>query len=137
MCKFLISSLFRFLYYSYSWGPLSLLQDGYRVFAGGKVRPGSAADHSPPSSAAVMEEQSYNFTHPLGHTGPVTGSLYLFFITYITSQISCLSIRLITDNKNNNHNATFRTIPKKLRILLVVISVIINVLILWVTQQHE
>ena len=26
------------------------------VFPGGKVRPGHAADHSPPSSAAVMEE---------------------------------------------------------------------------------
>jgi len=41
------------------------------------VRPGRAADHSPPSSAAVMEEYSYTSTHPLGHTGPVTGSLYL------------------------------------------------------------
>ena len=29
---------------------------GYRVFPWGKVRPGRAADHSPPSSAAVMEE---------------------------------------------------------------------------------
>jgi len=26
------------------------------VFPGGKMRPGLAADHSPPSSAAVMEE---------------------------------------------------------------------------------
>jgi len=26
------------------------------VFAGGKVRPGRAADHSPPSSAGVMEQ---------------------------------------------------------------------------------
>ena len=26
------------------------------VFPGGKVRPGRAANHSPPSSAAVMEE---------------------------------------------------------------------------------
>ena len=26
------------------------------VFPGGKVRPGRAADHSPPSSAAVMEK---------------------------------------------------------------------------------
>jgi len=43
------------------------------------VRPGRAADYSPPSSAAVMEEYSYTSTHPLGHTGPVTGSLYLFF----------------------------------------------------------
>ena len=36
------------------WGSPSLLQNGYRVFPRGKVRPGRAADHSPPSSAAVM-----------------------------------------------------------------------------------
>ena len=42
------------------------------------MRPGRAADHSPPSSAAVMEEYSYTSTHPLGHTGPVTGKLYLY-----------------------------------------------------------
>jgi len=39
------------------------------------VRMEHAADHSPPSSAAVMEECSYTSTHSLGHTGPVTGSL--------------------------------------------------------------
>jgi len=44
------------------------------VLSRDKVRPGRAADHSPPSSAAVMEEWRYNSTHPLGHTGPVTGS---------------------------------------------------------------
>jgi len=38
------------------WGPPSLLYNGYRVFPGGKVRPGRAADHSPPSSAEVMKE---------------------------------------------------------------------------------
>jgi len=38
------------------WGPPSLLYNGHRVFPGGKVRPGRAADHSPPSSAAVMED---------------------------------------------------------------------------------
>ena len=38
------------------WGPPSHLENGYRVFPGGKVRPGRAADHSPPSSAAVVEE---------------------------------------------------------------------------------
>jgi hypothetical protein len=27
-----------------------------------------------------MEEYTYSSTHPLGHTGPVTGSLYLFYI---------------------------------------------------------
>ena len=50
---------------------------GTGSFPGGKVRPGRAADHSPLSSAAVMEEQSYTATHPLGHNGPVTGSLYI------------------------------------------------------------
>ena len=39
------------------------------------MRPGRVADHSPPSSAADTEDQSYTSTHPLGHTGPVTGSL--------------------------------------------------------------
>jgi len=39
-----------------TWGPPSLLYNGYRVFPEGKVRPGRAADHSPPSSAEVLEE---------------------------------------------------------------------------------
>jgi hypothetical protein len=37
-------------------GPPSLLYMGYRVFPRGKVRQGRAADHSPPSSATIMEE---------------------------------------------------------------------------------
>ena len=56
---------------------------GTGSFPGGKVRPGRAADHSPTSSAAVMEEYSYTSTHPLGHTGPVTGSLYLYLYLYM------------------------------------------------------
>ena len=35
------------------WGPLNLLYNGYRVFPGGKERPGRDADSSPPSSAEV------------------------------------------------------------------------------------
>ena len=35
---------------------VSLSQMGTGSFPGGKVRPGRAADHSQPSSAAVMEE---------------------------------------------------------------------------------
>ena len=37
-------------------GPPSLLHNGYQVFPRGKVRLERAVDHSPPSSAAVMEE---------------------------------------------------------------------------------
>jgi len=64
------------------WGPPSPLYNGYRVFSGGKVRPERAADHSLTSSAAVVEEKCYTSTHPLGPTGPVTGSLYLY-IRYV------------------------------------------------------
>ena len=37
------------------WGVHSLLYNGYRVFPGGKERPGRDADPSPPSSAVVMK----------------------------------------------------------------------------------
>jgi len=62
------------------WGSRSLLYNGYRVFPGSKVRPGRAADHSPSSNAAVMEEFSYTSTHPLGHIGLVMGSFYLYLL---------------------------------------------------------
>jgi hypothetical protein len=38
---------------SRSWGPPSLLYNGYRVFPGCKLRLGRDADPSPPSSAEV------------------------------------------------------------------------------------
>ena len=37
------------------WGPPSLLYNRYRVFPGGKERPGHDAEPSPPSSAVVMK----------------------------------------------------------------------------------
>jgi len=37
------------------WGSPSLLYNGYRVFLGGKERPGRDADPSLPSSAVVMK----------------------------------------------------------------------------------
>ena len=70
------------------WAPPSLLYNGYWFFPGGKVRPGRAADHSPPSTAEVMEEYSYTSTHPLGHnrvcngaTLPFTMKIKLFWDT--------------------------------------------------------
>ena len=39
----------------WTWGPTSLLYNGYRVFPGGKERPGRDADPSSPSSAVVMK----------------------------------------------------------------------------------
>jgi len=65
------------------WGPPSLLEDGYRVFPRGKVRPGRAADHSP-----LLVPRSWKSTAiplPMYHTGPVMGTCYLFFYvcTYV------------------------------------------------------
>jgi len=65
-------------------GPPSLLYNGYRVFSGGKGRPGRDADPSPPSSAVVMKEYSYTSTPPYGPYGlyrasvPVQGCTYLY-----------------------------------------------------------
>ena len=58
------------------------------------MRPGRAADHSPPSSAAVMEKQS-----SLGHTGPVTGSLYLYLYIYIHILVEDIPLCLKYINK--------------------------------------
>ena len=55
------------------------------------MRLGRAADHSPPSSAAVMEEESYTSTQTLGHAGPVTGSLYLY--TFYKASPLSLSVK--------------------------------------------
>jgi len=46
---------------------------GTASFPGGKVRPGRAADQSPPSSAEIMEEKIYTPTHPLGHNRACNG----------------------------------------------------------------
>ena len=50
------------------WDPSSLLYNGYRVFPGGKERPGRSADPSPPSSAVIKKEESYTSTPSMGRT---------------------------------------------------------------------
>jgi len=41
-----------------TWGPPSLLHDGYRVFPGGKVRPGRGVDQPPHLVPRLKKEQS-------------------------------------------------------------------------------
>ena len=69
---------------------------GTGSFPGVKCCWGCAADHSPPSSATVMEEQSYTSTHPLGHNTPVTGKLYFLvkspFSMSLKVNVSCLTV---------------------------------------------
>ena len=64
-------------------GPSQPPVSGYRVFPGGKERPGRGADSSPPSSAVVKRKKSYTATPPMGRmacTEPqclYKGDLYL------------------------------------------------------------
>jgi hypothetical protein len=51
------------------WGPLSLLYNGYRVFPGGKERPGRDADTSPPSNAVGHERVELYLYSPYGSYG--------------------------------------------------------------------
>ena len=51
------------------WGPPSLLYNGYRVFLGGKERPGRDADPSPPSSAIGHERVELYLYSPYGPYG--------------------------------------------------------------------
>jgi hypothetical protein len=46
------------------WGPPSLLYNGYRVFPGGKVRPGRDADPLPPSIAEVKNRVELHLYSP-------------------------------------------------------------------------
>jgi len=63
------------------WGPTSLLYNGYRVFPGGKERPGRDADLSTLSSAVVK-----NSTTPMGRK-PCTEPqcLYKVYFTFTYS----------------------------------------------------
>ena len=79
------------------WGPTSLLYNGYRVFPGGKVRPGRAADHSPPSCAAFMEELIYNSTHTLGHNWACNGNYLPLPLHYYN--ICSVIVRFQTANR--------------------------------------
>ena len=51
------------------WGPPILLYNGYRVFPGGKERPGRDADPSPPSSAVGHERVKLYLYSPYGPYG--------------------------------------------------------------------
>jgi len=85
------------------WGPPSLLYDGYRVFPGGKERPGRGLDPSPPSSVVVMKEYSYTSTPPLDLRGLLEGELYLLNMpSLLTLQILKFQLNVKETNKDKN-----------------------------------
>ena len=66
------------------WGPPSLLYNGYRVFPGGEVRPGRAADHSPLLVPWSWKSRAITLPSLWATTGPVTGTLYLLLYKYFS-----------------------------------------------------
>jgi hypothetical protein len=58
-----------------SWDPPSLLYNGYRVFPGGKERPGRDADPSPPSSAVGHKRVELYLCYPYGPYGSYRASV--------------------------------------------------------------
>ena len=70
------------------WGPPSLLYNGYRVFPGGKERPGRDPKPSAPSSAVGHERVELYLYSPYGPYGlyrasvPVQGVDFTFFQAY-------------------------------------------------------
>jgi hypothetical protein len=69
------------------WGPRCLLYIGYRVFPGGKKRPGRDADPSPTSSAVVMKGWSYTSTPPMGRTDCKRVHLPTLFYSFSTGRM--------------------------------------------------
>ena len=74
-----------------------------------------------------MEEYSYTSTHPLGHTGPVTGTLYLYLEYYRLQNIkyeqvgTCRSVKS-AGTADDYHTALQTTrsttlLPKMMQIL--------------------
>jgi hypothetical protein len=66
------------------WGPPSLLYNGFRVFPGGKERPGRDANPSPPSSAVGHERVELYLYSPCGTYGLYRASVSVRGCTLLT-----------------------------------------------------
>jgi hypothetical protein len=87
-------------------------------FAGGKVWPGRDADHSPPSSAKVKNEQELYLLSPHAPSWRVAGSLYLFLYCFlrdlrligVSLRVSFLINSCIVVLLNNSRDWLWRTL---------------------------
>jgi len=66
------------------WSPPNLLYNGYRVFPGGKERPGRDADPSPPSSAVGQKRVELNLYFAYGPYGLYRASVPVQGVTFTT-----------------------------------------------------
>ena len=65
-----------------SWGPPSLLYNGYRVSFPAIKRPGRGVNHTPPSNAEVKERVELYLYSPCGPSWPVLGQTSPFIEKY-------------------------------------------------------
>ena len=82
-----------------TWGPPSPLYNGYRVFPGGKERPGRGVDHPAPSSAEVKERVALYLYSPSGTSWSVLGlplPLYQLLPTFVNQLLSTFVYQLVS-----------------------------------------
>jgi hypothetical protein len=112
------------------WGPPSLLYSGYRVFPGGKERPGRTLTPHPLLVLLVMIEQSYTSTPPMSCmacTEPqclYKGALYIlpYSVTHVWDLHPPLS-HLVSDcNTEGLANQTASIAPYLVCIILTINS---------------
>ena len=72
------------------WDPPSLPYNGYRVFPGGKERPGRDADPSPPSSAVGHERVELYLYSPYGPVRPVQSVIACTRVTFTFTPYVCI-----------------------------------------------
>jgi hypothetical protein len=69
------------------------------TFPGGKARPGRDADHSPPSSAEVVNEQELYFLSPQAPPWRVAGLLYFTLLTLLKDDKSTFRLCTVSSNE--------------------------------------
>ena len=102
------------------WGPPSFLYNGYRVFLGGKERPGRDADSSPTSSAVGHERVELYLYPPSGPYGLYKGDLYLYlyFVAYVFVLLGSIIIRRLYNlalSDQAQFLCDFRLLPRSIR----------------------
>jgi hypothetical protein len=81
-----------------SWGPPSLLYNGYRVFPGGKLRPGRVAENLPPSSGSHGRIELYLYPTSGPQRACNGNALTLSLYYTLQSHVKCDSMLIRTKN---------------------------------------
>jgi hypothetical protein len=96
-----------------SWGPPSLLYNGYRVSFPGVKRPGRNVNHSPLSTVDVNNEWRYTSTPPL-HLHGVSREVFTFYLYTFPYPLPCHYCRTCSQLSScRRHRSTQTVHPQR------------------------